>query len=241
MPIEDGAEARRLARERIGHEEVEGGPRAGRGGHGHPVELGPREAGLGEPGGGQRQEGREGQKPGGAGQRQDKPHGYSGRAGRQRPVVLPVAEHRMTLDTEVTSLRQVPLFREVEPARLKLLAFTSERVHFEPGQRFFARGDVSDAAYVILDGSAEVSIDGPAGPVRLALLGADALVGEMGILADQPRSATVTAETAVTALRIDRGVFLELLAQFPQISIALMRVLATRLEQTNQALAESRG
>jgi len=147
----------------------------------------------------------------------------------------------MTLDTEVSSLRQVPLFREVEPARLKLLAFTSERVHFEPGQRFFSRGDSSDAAYVILEGRAEVSIDGPAGPVRLALLGADALVGEMGILAEQPRSATVTAETAVTALRIDRGGFLELLAQFPQISIALMRVLDTRLEQTNQALAESRG
>ena len=34
----------------------------------------------------------------------------------------------MTLDTEVMSLRQVPLFREVEPSRLKLLAFTSERV-----------------------------------------------------------------------------------------------------------------
>ena len=81
----------------------------------------------------------------------------------------------MTLDTEVSSLKQVPLFREVEPARLKLLAFTSERVHFEPGQRFFARGDVADAAYVILSGTAEVSIDGPAGPVRLALLGQDAL------------------------------------------------------------------
>ena len=147
----------------------------------------------------------------------------------------------MTLDTEVSSLKQVPLFREVEPARLKLLAFTSERVHFEPGQRFFSRGDSSDAAYVILEGRAEVSIDGPAGPVRLALLGQDALVGEMGILAEQPRSATVTAQSAVTALRIDRGVFLELLAQFPQISIALMRVLALRLEQTNQALAESRG
>ena len=75
----------------------------------------------------------------------------------------------MTLDTEVSSLKQVPLFREVEPSRLKLLAFTSERVHFEPGQRFFARGDVADAAYVILSGTAEVSIDGPAGPVRLAL------------------------------------------------------------------------
>lgn len=146
----------------------------------------------------------------------------------------------MTLDTEVTSLRQVPLFREVEPSRLKLLAFTSERVHFEAGQQFFNRGDVADAAYLILDGSAAVTIDSAAGPVHLALLGANALVGEMGILADQPRSATVTAETATTALRIDRGVFLELLAQFPQISIALMRELALRLEQTNQALAQSR-
>lgn len=147
----------------------------------------------------------------------------------------------MTLDTEVSSLKQVPLFRGVEASRLKLLAFTSERVHFDPGQRFFERGDASDAAYLILEGSAAVSIDGPQGPVRLALLGANALLGEMGILAEQPRSATVTAETATTALRIDRGVFLELLAQFPQISIAVMRELALRLEQTNQQLARSGG
>lgn len=147
----------------------------------------------------------------------------------------------MTLDNEVTSLRQVPLFREVEPARLKLLAFTSERVHFEEGQLFFARGEAADAAYLILEGAATVSIDGPHGPVRLALLEANALVGEMGILADQPRSATVTAEGATTALRIDRDVFLELLAQFPQIGIAVMRDLALRLEQTNQRLAERGG
>ncbi len=114
----------------------------------------------------------------------------------------------MTLDTEVASLRQVPLFREVEPARLKLLAFTSERVHFEAAQPVFAQGDASDCAYVILEGSASVSIDGPQGPVRLALLSANALVGEMGILAEQPRSAGVTAEEPMTALRIDRAVVL---------------------------------
>ncbi len=147
----------------------------------------------------------------------------------------------MTLDTEVSSLKQVPLFREVEPSRLKLLAFTSERVHFEAGQRFFSQGDAADAAYLILEGEVAVLLEGPQGAVRLALLGADALVGEMGILADQPRSATVTAETAATVLRIDRGVFLELLAQFPQIGIAVMRELALRLEQTNQQLARSTG
>ncbi|WP_430911924.1 cyclic nucleotide-binding domain-containing protein [Methylobacterium sp. sgz302541] len=146
----------------------------------------------------------------------------------------------MTLDTEVSSLRQVPLFREVEPSRLKLLAFTSERVHFEPGQRLFAQGDEADAAYLILEGGAAVSIEGPQGPFRLALLGTNALVGEMGILADQPRSATVTAEGATVALRIDRDVFLELLAQFPKLGIAVMRELALRLEQSNQALARSR-
>ncbi|MEH3144632.1 MAG: cyclic nucleotide-binding domain-containing protein [Methylobacterium frigidaeris] len=147
----------------------------------------------------------------------------------------------MTLETEVQSLRQVPMFREVDPARLKLLAFTSERVHFAPGQRFFDQGDAADAAYLMLEGEAAVTLDGPQGAIRVAVLGANALVGEMGILADQPRSATVTAVGPTTALRIDRRVFLELLSQFPQIAIAVMRELAHRLELTNQQLAQTRG
>ena len=145
----------------------------------------------------------------------------------------------MTLESEVQSLRQVPMFRDVDPARLKLLAFTSDRVQFTDGQRFFAQGDASDAAYVVLDGKAEVLLE-PAGgeAIRLAVLGRTALVGEMGILSDAPRSASVRALGPTTALRIDRRVFLELLSQFPQIAVAVMRELARRLEQTNQKLAE---
>ena len=45
------------------------------------------------------------------------------------------------------------MFRDIDPARLKLLAFTSERVQFSDGQRFFSQGDPSDAAYVILEGA----------------------------------------------------------------------------------------
>jgi CRP-like cAMP-binding protein len=59
----------------------------------------------------------------------------------------------------------------------------------------------------------------------------------MGILADNPRSATVTAAEPTTALRIDKRVFLELLTHFPQMSIAVMRELAGRLERTNAQLA----
>jgi CRP-like cAMP-binding protein len=143
----------------------------------------------------------------------------------------------VTLESEVQSLRQVPMFRDIDPARLKLLAFTSERVHFAPGQRFFGQGDAADAAYVILDGTAEVLLDTPRGEIKLAELGRNALVGEMGILSDQPRSATIAAVDATTALRIDKRVFLELLLQFPQMSIAVMREIAGRLERTNAQLA----
>ena len=143
----------------------------------------------------------------------------------------------MTLETEVQSLRQVPMFRDIDPARLKLLAFTSERVQFAAGQRFFSQGDAADAAYVILEGRADVSLNTPTGEIKIAELGKNALVGEMAILSDSPRSATITAAGPTTALRIDKRVFLELLTQFPQMSLAIMREIASRLEKTNAQLA----
>ena len=145
----------------------------------------------------------------------------------------------MTIESEVRSLRQVPMFRDIDPARLKLLAFTSERVQFSPGQRFFTQGDTSDSAFVILEGRAEVSLDRGGAEVTLAELGTNAFVGEMGILSDRPRSATVTATEPTTALRIDKRVFLELLTQFPQMSISVMREIAERLERTNAQLADA--
>lgn len=147
----------------------------------------------------------------------------------------------MTLDTEVQSLRQVPMFREMDPARLKLLAFTSERVQFAQGQRFFSQGDAADAAYVILNGKADVALTTPNGEIKVAELGQNALVGEMGILSDQPRSASIIASETTIALRLDKRVFLELLTQFPQMALAVMREIAKRLERTNaQLVAQSR-
>src|SRR5918997_4558348 len=125
------------------------------------------------------------------------------------PGAAKVRGTSMTLETEVQSLRQVPMFRDIDPARLKLLAFTSERVQFADRQRFFSQGDPSDAAYVILDGRAEVLLNTPGGEITVAELGRNALVGEMGILGDSPRSATIMAAQATTALRIDKRVFLE--------------------------------
>ncbi|MDF3063307.1 MAG: cyclic nucleotide-binding protein [Microvirga sp.] len=143
----------------------------------------------------------------------------------------------MTLETEVQTLRQVPMFRDIDPARLKLLAFTSERVNFAEGQKFFSQGDPADAAYVILQGKADVELESVGGTIKVAELGQNAIVGEMGILSDSPRSATIVAAAPTSALRIDKRVFLELLTQFPQMSVAVMRELASRLEKMNAQLA----
>lgn len=147
----------------------------------------------------------------------------------------------MTLEAEVQTLRQVPMFKDIDPARLKLLAFTSERVQFADRQRFFSQGDASNSAYVILEGRADVLLTTPTGEIKVAELESNALVGEMGILSDTPRSATIMASQPTTALRIDRRVFLELLAQFPQMALAVMRELAKRLEQTNAKLVAKSG
>ena len=100
----------------------------------------------------------------------------------------------MSLKQEFELLRRVPIFAEIEPAKLKLLAFMSERVAFDPGKRLMRQGDPADAAYLIIDGHAEVIVETPAGPVIVATLGPNELVGEMGILCDVPRNATVCAK-----------------------------------------------
>ena len=144
------------------------------------------------------------------------------------------------LEEEVELLRRIPIFAKIEPARLKLLAFTSERVTYEPGQELCHQGDIGDAAYLVISGEANILVDTPAGPLKIAEVSKNALVGEIAIINDVPRTATVQARTRVEALRITKDHFLRLVAEFPQIAIEIMRVLATRLSRTNEELTDAR-
>jgi CRP/FNR family transcriptional regulator, cyclic AMP receptor protein len=150
----------------------------------------------------------------------------------------------MSLKQEFELLRRVPFFAEIEPAKLKLLAFMSERVGFDPGKQLFRQGDLADAAYLIIDGEAEVVVDTPGGPIVLATLGANEIVGEMGILCNVPRTATVRAKDRLITLRISKEPFMRMVREFPNMAVSIMQELAHRLESTNNqlrtALAEVR-
>ena len=142
----------------------------------------------------------------------------------------------MNLNEEVELLKGVPIFAKIEPTKLKLLAFTSERMNFAAGQELFHQGDQGDAMYVILDGVADVLIDSPSGPITIAELKKNNFVGEMALLGGVPRTATIKAREPLSTLKISKDMFYRLVAEFPQMAIEVMRELAHRLEDTNQKL-----
>ncbi len=145
----------------------------------------------------------------------------------------------MSLLQEYELLRQVPFFSEIEPARLKLLAFMSERVGYDAGKTLFCQGDRGDAAYLIIEGEADIIVNTPSGPLTIATLGANDIVGDMAILCDVPRTATVRAKTRLVALRIAKEPFMRMVREFPSMAISIMRELAHRLELTNNQLRDA--
>jgi CRP/FNR family transcriptional regulator, cyclic AMP receptor protein len=145
----------------------------------------------------------------------------------------------MSLNQEVEMLRRIQLFSKVEPAKLKLLAFTSERAVFEAEEVLFHQGDPADAAYIIVDGEVAVDVESPnGGRTRVARLGRDQIIGEIGILGDVPRTATITATARTTTLKITKDLFFRMVSDFPTMAVEVMRVLAHRVEHTNALLRE---
>ena len=145
----------------------------------------------------------------------------------------------MSLSEEVELLRNIPLFSNIEPSKLKLLAFTSERLTYAEGQDLVVQGEAGDSAYIIVAGSADVIVDTPDGPLTVARVGKNDIIGEIAILCDVPRTATVRATSELTTLRISKELFFQLVTEFPQMAVEIMRELAARLERTTTQLREA--
>ena len=98
---------------------------------------------------------------------------------------------------------------------------------------------IGEAAYIILSGQADVVIDTPTGEMAVAKVGKNDLVGEIAILIDVPRTATIRAETEITTLAINKDLFFRMISEFPGMAVEIMRELAHRLEATTAQLREN--
>ncbi len=146
----------------------------------------------------------------------------------------------MSLAEDMEVLRSIPLFAKIEPAKLKLLAFTSERLNYLSGDEICREGEAGDAAYIILAGEADISVATDNGPLTVATLGKNDIIGEIAVLCDVPRTATVTAKSDLETLKVAKDNFFQLVTQFPQIGVQVMHELANRLHHTTQDLTRAK-
>jgi NADH dehydrogenase len=105
--------------------------------------------------------------------------------------------------------------------------------HFEPGQIVFREGEVGDRVYIILSGEAEVVRETAEGEVALARLRAGEYFGEMALLNETARTATVRCASAMDALSLPKHEFTALAANLPELRAAFEKVATERLARSS--------
>lgn len=146
----------------------------------------------------------------------------------------------MNVNQEVEALRRIPYFAAIEPAKLKLIAMASERIAVPAGATLCRQGDPGDSAFIVLQGDAAVLAEtGDGLSVQVAELHGNAVIGEIGLLRNKPRTATIKAATPMVVLRIGRETFYQILRDVPQLALEVMRELAERVEDTTVRLRDA--
>lgn len=128
-------------------------------------------------------------------------------------------------------LAGVDLFADIERVTLAKLAAHLQSVPLESGQVLFREGDPGDAFYLVAKGSVGVYVAGRDGleDQRLCVLGPGDPLGEMALMTNSLRSATIRAETNGEVLRLDRARFLKLVREEPGVALAIAATLSRRL------------
>lgn len=135
----------------------------------------------------------------------------------------------------IDTLRRIPLFAELSEADLTWLAARAEPVIVGSGETLIEEGQAGDAAYIVLEGEFDVIKQSGHQSIVIAVRNKGEVFGEMALIDQTPRSATVRAKRESRLLKIGGDAFQELLAHSPSASLSIMRTVSRRLRQ-NDAL-----
>jgi CRP/FNR family cyclic AMP-dependent transcriptional regulator len=142
----------------------------------------------------------------------------------------------LDLAEETDLLRKIPMFAKMETSKLKLLAFASEIVSFQNGDIVFNSGDSAEFAYVIMHGEVDVITETDSGPIVTLTLKQNQLIGELGLLNNTPRIATLIASGDLRAMKITAEMFFRILRENSEVTLDVIRMLSDKLTMTNQKL-----
>ena len=126
---------------------------------------------------------------------------------------------------KVLILKSVSIFSQVRESALADVASTLQEIHLDEGQELFAKGDTGSSLYIVVEGSLRVHD----GTRTIATLGSGEVVGELAAIDPEPRMASVTALEPALLLRMEHLELYELITQYSEVSIGILRVLCRRL------------
>lgn len=114
-----------------------------------------------------------------------------------------------------------------------------EAMSFTPGQYVFKEGDRGDTMYIVIEGEVKILV----GSTTVEIAGPGSIFGELALIDEQPRSATVIAKTHCRLAAVDQGEFCYMVSEGPFFALQVMKVIADRLRKmdarfrskTNQA------
>jgi NTE family protein len=143
----------------------------------------------------------------------------------------------LSLMERVVFLLRAPLFANLTPPDLERVAgIATERVHAD-GETIAEQGEPGDEMFIVVAGEISVVVRGDGSPpVEVARRGVEESVGEMAVVSHAPRMASLVAAGDVRLLAIDRRRFERILRDRPEVALAVMGVLCTRLRESHAAL-----
>jgi len=128
-------------------------------------------------------------------------------------------------NAKVELLKKVPLFAGCSKAELRELAIVADQLDLKEGRTLVREGRPGREVFILLDGSVRVSRNGR----KLADLGAGDWFGEIALLTDTPRSATVTATAPIRVLVITDRAFRRVVEWMPSIALKVLATVGKRL------------
>ncbi|MFP5460637.1 MAG: Crp/Fnr family transcriptional regulator [Gammaproteobacteria bacterium] len=134
-------------------------------------------------------------------------------------------------------LRRVPLFAGLTEPQFEQLAAGSARRSYPKGRTIVSEGEPSQSMYILLAGRAKVQrSDSEGKEVILAVLGSGEYFGEMSLIDDSPRSASVITLESSEFIAVSKEAFKAMLAQSPDMAMSVMRGLVRRLREADKKI-----
>ena len=133
-------------------------------------------------------------------------------------------------------LKRVSWFQDLDNKSLDAISNAAVEQSYQPGQLIMRQGDTGVGAFIIRSGKVEVVQERDGKESKLATLGPGDVVGEMALLDEFPRSASVRAVEPTTALGIQRWHFKGILESHPQLALALLPILTRRIRSAEGML-----